>query len=195
MRSRRSSIINVWGSWGGSRFFHRRAGCRTKYFHASKYGRRWRKTARPHLFPPHEPENWSIDFRRLARSHPSPLIPLPVEGRGRRERSPSLFLWLSALLRRRAEDCPPYQIVAQGRFRSYRPLGFGGKLPGPALVGLAPAQAIKFRAFSPNPALPTICSNFRAEPRRNIPVFVQRHFFRLEEFCLSPLIVLPAARD
>ena len=73
--------------------------------------------------------------------------------------------------------------------------GFWGKLPGPALVGLAPAQAINFRACSPNSSRPTICSNFRAEPRRNIPVFVQRHFFRLEEFCLSPLIVLPAARD
>ena len=31
-----------------------------------------------------EPENVRIDFQRITRSHPSPLIPLPVEGRGRR---------------------------------------------------------------------------------------------------------------
>ena len=30
----------------------------------------------------HEPENVNIDFQRLTRSHPSPLIPLPVEGEG-----------------------------------------------------------------------------------------------------------------
>jgi len=36
---------------------------------------------------------------------------------------------------------------ARGRF--YRPLGVWGELPGPPLVGLAPAQAIKLRAFSP----------------------------------------------
>ena len=33
--------------------------------------------------------------------------------------------------------------------RPYRPWGFGGKLPAPALVGLASTQAIKLRAFSP----------------------------------------------
>jgi len=42
---------------------------------------------------------------------------------------------------------------------SYRPLGFRGKLPGPALVGLAPAQAVKSRAVSPNSSRPTKCSN------------------------------------
>ena len=37
-----------------------------------------------------------IVFQRLTRSHPSPLIPLPVEGRGNGDRSSSLFLWQSA---------------------------------------------------------------------------------------------------
>jgi hypothetical protein len=40
----------------------------------------------------------------------------------------------------------------QRRCRSYRPLVFFGQLPGPPLVGLAPAQAIKLRAFSPKEA-------------------------------------------
>jgi hypothetical protein len=39
---------------------------------------------------------------------------------------------------------------------AYRPCGFLGKLPGPPLVGLAPAQAIKLRAFSPNSSPPMI---------------------------------------
>ena len=51
---------------------------------------------------------------------------------------------------------------------SYRPLGFRGKLPGPALVGLAPAQAIKLRAFSSNSSRPTIGSNLWSEARGNI---------------------------
>ena len=56
-----------------------------------------------------------------------------------------------------------------GRCRSYRPLGaLGGKLPGPALVGLAPAQAIKLRAFSSNSSRPTIGSNLWSEARGNI---------------------------
>jgi hypothetical protein len=50
--------------------------------------------------------------------------------------------------------------------------GFGGKFPGPPLVGLAPAQAVKLRAFSPKTFLPyifpypTICSIGRTETKR-----------------------------
>ena len=47
--------------------------------------------------------------------------------------------------------------------------GFGGKLPGPALVGLAPTQAIKLRAFSPNSSRSPNCSNVWAEGRGEIP--------------------------
>jgi hypothetical protein len=39
----------------------------------------------------HEPQNVYVDFQRLVRSHPSPLIPLPVEGRGSRDRQSQLF--------------------------------------------------------------------------------------------------------
>jgi hypothetical protein len=52
-------------------------------------------------------------------------------------------------------------LVDQGTaYRPYRPQGFWSKLPGPALVGLAPAQAVKLRAFSPNtsrPSRPKVC--------------------------------------
>jgi hypothetical protein len=34
----------------------------------------------------HEAKKVGIDFQRLTCSHPSPLIPLPVEGRGSRDR-------------------------------------------------------------------------------------------------------------
>ena len=63
---------------------------------------------------------------------------------------------------------------AASRFRAVSVLqtfrGFGGKLPGPALVGLAPAQAVKLRAFSPNSSSPAIGSNHWAEARENIRV-------------------------
>jgi len=39
----------------------------------------------------HEPENVGIEFQRLTRSHPSPLIPLPFEGRGSRDRQSHYF--------------------------------------------------------------------------------------------------------
>jgi len=39
----------------------------------------------------HEPKKVGIDFQRLTPSHPSPLIPLPVEGRGSRDRQSQLF--------------------------------------------------------------------------------------------------------
>ena len=39
-----------------------------------------------------EPQKGCIVFQRLTRSHPSPFIPLPVEGRGSRDGPSSLFL-------------------------------------------------------------------------------------------------------
>ena len=45
----------------------------------------------PHPGPFHEPRNVGLDSRRLTRSHPSPLVALPVEGRGNRDRPSSLF--------------------------------------------------------------------------------------------------------
>jgi hypothetical protein len=41
----------------------------------------------------HEPENVGIHFQRLTRSHLSPLIPLPFEGRGNRDVQSSFFVW------------------------------------------------------------------------------------------------------
>ena len=114
--------------------------------------------------------------------HPNPL---PVEGRGRREWTSSLFLCLSALLRRRAGDCSPYQFWFMGGEHVRMELGTPHELrimvecspsPRSSPPGEDQSSAVGWLCFATKPGSRVQCAN--VDSGNTLPIEERRGILR-----------------